>query len=410
MPIQTIPLANHIKLIHKEVASPVSHSGVLVNAGTRDEPTDKMGLAHFVEHTIFKGTTHRNGYQILRRLEDVGGDLNASTSKEETYFHASFLSGDYPRALELLSDIFFNSTFPKKELEKEKDVVLEEINYYQDTPAELIFDEFEDLVFAQHPLGRNILGNKKTVKKLQREDILQFMRESYCAQDIVLASVGNISTSKLLALCNKYFAQHQINETPKQRTPFNNYTPTTKQMHKNTYQAHILTGNTAYAITDDKRLPFTLLTNLLGGQGLNTRLNMSIREKLGLAYAVEANYSAFSDTGLFSIYIGCENSEAQHCIDLAYKEMQKLRQNKLGTIQLHKAKRQFIGQTAISCESKLNEMLAIGRSAFYDNEIETTEELYQKIEEITASELLETANEIFIPDQFSTLIYAKQHI
>ena len=288
--------------------------------------------------------------------------------------------------------------------------MLGEINYYQDTPAELIFDEFEDLVFAQHPLGRNILGNKKTVKKLQREDILQFMRESYCAQDIVLASVGNISTSKLLALCNKYFAQHQINDTPKQRTPFNNYTPTTKQVHKNTYQAHILTGNTAYAITDDKRLPFTLLTNLLGGQGLNTRLNMSIREKLGLAYAVEANYSAFSDTGLFSIYIGCETSEAQHCIELANKEMQKLRQNKLGTIQLHKAKRQFIGQTAISCESKLNEMLAIGRSAFYDNEIETTEELYQKIEEITASELLETANEIFVPDQFSTLIYAKQHI
>lgn len=410
MPYHTIRLNNQIRLIHKEVASPVSHFGVLINAGTRDEPADKMGLAHFVEHTIFKGTTHRNGYQILRRLEDVGGDLNASTSKEETYFHASFLSGYYPRAMELLSDIFFCSTFPEKELEKEKDVVLEEINYYQDTPAELIFDEFENLVFSQHALGRNILGNKKTVKKLQREDILRFMRESYCAQNIVLASVGNISTSKLLTLCNQYFANQPVATKAKQRIPFDQYTPKTKQIHKNTYQAHILTGNTAYAINDNKRLAFTLLTNMLGGQGLNTRLNMSIREKMGLAYSVEATYAAFSDSGLFNIYIGCDTNMAQRCIELAHKEMLKLKQNKLGTIQLHKAKRQLIGQTAISFESKLTEMLSLGRSAFYDDTIETTEELYRKIEDISAEELIETANEIFETDKFSTLIYAKQNI
>lgn len=407
MPHHIIQLSNGLRLIHKEVNSPISHFGVLVNAGTRDEPADKMGLAHFVEHTIFKGTTHRNGYQVIRRLEDVGGDLNASTSKEETYFHASFLSSDYPRALELLSDIFFNSTFPEKELEKEKDVVQEEIKYYQDTPAELIFDEFEDLVFTSHPLGRNILGSKKSVKHLKREDILAFIKESYCLENVVLASAGNISTQHLVTLCNKYFGPHTLATTPPARLPYTSYQPQTRHVHKNTYQTHALIGNLAYAITDDKRQAFNLLTNLLGGQGLNTRLNMSIREKRGLAYTVEANYSPFSDTGLFSIYVGCDASQLEQCIELAHKEMTKLKEEKLGTIQLHKAKMQLIGQTAIAYESKLMEMLSLGRSAFYDTEIETIEEFFQKTEAITASELMEVANEIFNLDQFSQLIYSK---
>lgn len=407
MPHSILQLNNGIKLIHKEIDSPVSHFGILINAGTRDEGTNKEGVAHFVEHTLFKGTTHRKGYQILRRMEDVGGDLNASTSKEETWIHTSFLSSDYERAIELLSDIFFHSVFPEKELEKEKDVILEEIKYYKDSPAELIFDDFEEQIYKQHSLGRSILGTTKSVKSMSRNDILAFIKAQYTLNNLILSSAGNISTAKLLKWCNHYFGNEIINDTPREREPFTHYKPSTEIVHKKTNQAHLILGCPAYSLYEDKRMPFILLTNLLGGQGLNTRLNMTIREKLGLAYTVEANYSPFSDAGLFTVYAGCDNAYWEKCIELTYKEFEKLQREKLGTLQLHYAKKQFIGQMAISNEMKMNEMLAIGRSGLFFEQVETIEEVIDRVNSITAAQLQEVAQEILIRDNLSIRILMK---
>lgn len=407
MPHSIFTLNNGLKIIHKEINSPISHFGVLINAGSRDESINHMGLAHFVEHTIFKATDKRKGYQIIKRMEDVGGDLNASTSKEETYFHASFLSQDYERAIELLSDIFFNATFPDKEIEKEKDVVLEEINYYKDSPSELIIDDFEDLVFAGHPLGRNILGTKKTVSSFKRDVIIKFIKENYTVENIVLASVGSISLHKLLKFCEKYFGSNPLHVGSHSRQPFTSYKPEFLKLRKKTNQTHVMIGNLAYSLKEDQKNAFMLLTNLLGGQGMNTRLNMAIREKMGLAYSVEANYSPFSDSGLFNVYIGCDNGMWEKCIDLTYKELDKLKGKKLGTMQLQYAKKQFIGQLAISNESKLNEMLSIGRSALFFDEVDTMEEVIQKFLSVTADDILEVANDIFDKDKFSILIFSK---
>lgn len=405
MPHDIVRLRNGLRLIHKETNSPISHFGVLVNAGTRDESSAQMGLAHFVEHTIFKGTEKRNAYRVISRMEAVGGDLNASTSKEETYFHTSFLSKEYSRAVELLSDIFFHATFPEKELEKEKTVVLEEINYYQDSPAELIFDDFEDMVFSGHPLGKNILGTKKSVMKMTRQGILDFIRQNYTLDNIVLASVGNISLKRLVSLCEKHFGGYDIANTPRPRTKFEDYKPTTRLIHKKNAQTNVILGNIAYSIKEDKRAPFLLMTNMLGGQGQNTRLNMSVREKKGLAYAIEANYTPFSDIGLFSVYFGCDPHNREHCVDLIYQELKKMREQKLGTMQLYYAKQQFIGQLNLSYEPKLNEMLSIGHTALFFDEVDTIEESLDEIRDITADEIIEVANEVLRPDAFSMLTF-----
>lgn len=405
MPHDIIRLQNGLRLIHKESNSPISHFGLLVNAGTRDEADDQVGLAHFVEHTIFKGTKKRTAYRVISRMEDVGGDLNASTSKEETCFHSSFLSADYPRAVELLADIFFGATFPDKEVEKEKSVVFEEINYYKDTPSEQIFDDFEELVFQNHPLGKNILGKKSDVKKIKRASILDFIARNYTLDNVVLASVGQISTKKLVKLCERYFGSTPIPQLERKRTPFVSYCPTYKEVKKSIAQTNVVMGNVAYSVKEDKRVPFLLLNNILGGQGMNTRLNMSVREKKGLAYTVESYYTAFSDAGLFSIYFGCDAHNRDRCFDLIYKEMQLMREKKMGTMQLYYAKKQLIGQLALSNEAKLNEMLALGHTALFYDEVDTFEESLDEIRNITAEQLLEVANEIFVPEQFSTLVF-----
>lgn len=405
MPHDIIRLQNGLRLIHKESNSPISHFGLLVNAGTRDEADDQVGLAHFVEHTIFKGTKKRTAYRVISRMEDVGGDLNASTSKEETCFHSSFLSADYPRAVELLADIFFGATFPDKEVEKEKSVVFEEINYYKDTPSEQIFDDFEELVFQNHPLGKNILGKKSDVKKIKRASILDFIARNYTLDNVVLASVGQISTKKLVKLCERYFGSTPIPQLERKRTPFVSYCPTYKEVKKSIAQTNVVMGNVAYSVKEDKRVPFLLLNNILGGQGMNTRLNMSVREKKGLAYTVESYYTSFSDAGLFSIYFGCDAHNRDRCFDLIYKEMQLMREKKMGTMQLYYAKKQLIGQLALSNEAKLNEMLALGHTALFYDEVDTFEESLDEIRDITAEQLLEVANEIFVPEQFSTLVF-----
>ena len=403
MPHRVIRLRNGLRLIHKETDSPISHFGVLVNAGTRDESQQQMGLAHFVEHTIFKGTAKRNAYRVISRMEAVGGDLNASTSKEETYFHASFVSSEYPRALELLSDIFFHATFPEKELEKEKTVVLEEINYYKDSPSELIFDDFEDLVFAGHPLGKNILGTAASVRRIRREAILDFIGRNYTLDNVVLSSVGRISTDRLVRLCERHFGDESVSNAPRPRQPFTGYAPREVVVHKKNAQTHVMLGCPAYSLREDARVPFLLLNNLLGGQGMNTRLNLGIREKRGLAYAIESNYTSFSDTGLFTVYFGCEEHHREQCMDLVLKELKRLRDQALGTMQLYYAKKQLVGQLALSNEAKLNEMLALGHTALFFEDVDTLEESIEEIEAVTAPQILEVANEIFRPENFCVL-------
>ena len=405
MPHRVIRLRNGLRLLHIPTASPISHFGILIDAGTRDEPGQHPGLAHFVEHTIFKGTEKRNAYRVINRMESVGGDLNASTSKEETDFYASFLSPDYPRAVELLADIFFHAKFPQKELEKEKTVIFEEINYYNDSPSELIFDDFEALVFNGHAMGKIILGTKESVQNIHREDIMAFTAENYTLENVVLASVGNIATEKLVRLCERFFGDGGIKEGTRQREPFRDYRPQTRNVRKNTSQTNVVTGAPAYDIRHPKRIPFMLLNNILGGQGQNTRLNMSVREKKGLAYTVESYFNPFSDCGLFSVYFGCDAHERDHCLHLVMQEMEKLKQNKLGSLQLYYAKKQYIGQLALAQESKLNELLAAGHIALFYDEVSNMDEDIRTIENITADQLCEVANEIFDFPRFSTLIF-----
>ena len=405
MPHRVIRLQNGLRLLHIPTASPISHFGILIDAGTRDEPDQHPGLAHFVEHTIFKGTEKRNAYRVINRMESVGGDLNASTSKEETDFYASFLSPDYPRAVELLADIFFHATFPKKELEKEKTVIFEEINYYNDSPSELIFDDFESLVFYHHDMGKNILGTKESVQQIHREAITDFISRNYTLENVVLASVGNISTEKLLRLCEKHFGNGRMKEGSRRRKPIGEYRPQTRTVCKSTSQTNVLTGIPAYDIRHPKRVPFLLLNNLLGGQGQNTRLNMSVREKKGLAYTVESYFNAFSDCGLFSVYFGCDAHERDHCMELVHRELEKLKRQKLGSLQLYYAKKQFIGQLALAQESKLNELLAAGHIALFYDEVTTMDEDIRTIESITAEQLCDVANEIFDLSRFTTLIF-----
>jgi len=400
-------LSNGIRIAHKQIKSNVSHLGVAINSGTRDELVNESGLAHFIEHTIFKGTTKRKSFQILARMENVGGDLNAYTTKEETYFYASFLKSDYIRAAELLSDILINSTFPEKELVREKDVVIEEINSYKDSPSELIYDEFENQLFTNHPLGRNILGTIKSVRSLNRNMILEFINRTYTSDQLYIASVSNLSFDKVIHILELYFGTAPERKREYQRIPFTDYQPSHKKVNINSHQSHSLLGIPAYHLYTDKRIPFSLLNNIIGGPGLNTRLNIAIREKNGLAYSVESQYLPMTDTGLFTIYIGSDHQTMDKAIALTYKELKRIKEEKLGTLQMSRAKKQFFGQISLMNESNQNEMLSMAKSGMYTNKIDTMKDIYHKINAISANDLLEVANEILDESQLSSLIYTK---
>lgn len=397
--------ANGLRLIHIESNGPVAHCGVLINAGSRDEKPGEEGLAHFIEHVIFKGTKKRKSYHILSRLEDVGGELNAYTGKEETCIYASFLREDYARSIELFGDIIFNSIFPDKEVAKEKDVVIDEILSYKDSPSELIFDDFQELIYANHPMGANILGSKKNVKGFTRAQIQNFIQEHYIPENMVISSIGNISGKKLSALIEKHFGEAQSSINIYQRTPLTPYHVITKEVAAKTYQTHCVIGNRAYAANDKKRSSLVLLNNLLGGPGMNTRLNLNIREKYGFTYTIESFYTSYSDTGEFGIYFGTDKDTVKKCMELTLKELEKLRTAELGPTQLGKAKKQLMGQIAIGQESNSNYMLSMGKSMLFFNKIDSLEQIQTKIDKIDAKALRDIANEIFAPETLSTLIY-----
>jgi predicted Zn-dependent peptidase len=398
-------LDNGIRLVHHRIPGLVAHCGLIINAGSRDETDTEHGIAHFIEHMLFKGTKRRKAYHILSRLEDVGGELNAYTTKEETAVHASFLKEDYERAIELISDITFNSVFPLKEIEKEKDVVLEEINSYLDNPAELIFDDFEELIFLNQPIGRNILGSPDSVRSFSQKTISGFISANYNTQQIVFCSVGNIPDEKILGFFKTYFSHIKTNSREERGNKGWIYKPSTVTKKKDTFQNHCIIGNLAYDLKDKHRMGMFLLNNILGGQGMNSRLNLSLREKNGLAYNVESNYNPYCDTGIFSIYFGTDSQYLNKSISIAMAEMKKLRTSKLGTIQLSKAKNQIKGYLARGYENHESLMLSLGKSLLVFNKIDTIEDICEKIDEITATDLLETANDIFEPAKLSTLIY-----
>jgi predicted Zn-dependent peptidase len=398
-------LDNGIRLVHHRTTGMVAHCGLIINTGSRDETGSEHGMAHFIEHMLFKGTAKRKAYHILSRLEDVGGELNAYTTKEETAVHASFLRDDYERALEIISDITFNSVFPGKEIEKEKDVVIDEINSYLDNPAELIYDDFEEMIFAGQPIGHNILGTADTVKSFTVKSLAEFFRNNYNTGEMVFCSVGNIPDEKILKLFRKYFEPVRRKVRNRRILKPWEYRSSTTVRKMDTFQNHCIIGNIAYNLRDKRRLGMFLLNNILGGQGLNSRLNLSLREKNGLAYNVESNYNPYCDTGAFSIYFGTDSHNLDKSISVTLSELKKLRENKLGIIQLSKAKNQIKGYLARGYENHESLMLSLGKSLLVFNRIETMEQTCKKIDALNASLLLEVANDIFDPAKLSTLVY-----
>lgn len=405
MEIFTHTLPNGIRIIHHPTKSPVGYCGLIINTGSRDEREDEHGMAHFIEHVIFKGTKKRKTYHILSRIDDVGGELNAYTAKEETCIYASFLKQDFERALELLHDITFNSTFPAKEIEKEKEVIIDEINSYKDNPSDLIIDDFEELVFKDDPMGRNILGTPEALEKFGRADIERFMANNYHTDQMVLCSVGEILPSRLFKLVSKYFGTVATNLRINNRPSIIPYIPRRVDKEMDTFQSHIAIGNVAYDLNSSLRPGLLLLNNILGGPGMNSRLNMSLREKNGIAYNIESIYSPYSGTGVFSIYFGTDEENINRSLNIVYRELKKLREKSLGKLQLHNAQRQLKGQITISSENRESLMLSIGKSYLLYNRVDSLEEIYQKIDNITSADLLAIANEIFDESRLSYLIY-----
>jgi predicted Zn-dependent peptidase len=398
-------LQNGIRLVHYFVPSKVSHAGLFINAGTRDENEREHGIAHFIEHTIFKGTEKRNVFQVLNRLENIGADLNAYTSKEETCIYATFLNEYYDRTLELFQDILFHSTFPEKELAKEKQVVMDEIRSYQDNPDDQIFDDFEDLVFAGHPLGKNVLGTVKSLKRLSRNDLIDFIHRNYCPEEIVLVSVGNIEFPRLVKLITKYFSQTPERKKPIPRVPFREYQVVAKTQRKKTFMVHCMVGGAGYSFGDERRIPLALLNNMLGGPIMNSRLSLALRERNGLTYHNESNYTPYSDAGIVSIYFGTDAVHYEKALKIVHQELAKIRNQKLTKIQLHTIQKQLTGQLAIAQESNLGQMLSIGKSFLLQNKFDPIETIISRINSTTAEELQEISNDVFQPEKLSMLTF-----
>lgn len=401
-------LKNGIRLVHRQQGGGVAHLGVVVHAGSRDEGLQQQGMAHLIEHLVFKGTSKRSNYQVLSRLENVGADLNAFTTKEDTSVYASIQEKYYARAAELLADIVFHSVFPEKEIEKEKAVVIDEINSYKDNPAEWIHDEFDGMVFKNHPLGRNILGTQPKLKRFTKADIIQFHDTYYLPSRIVVSSVANITMKKAIAVAEKFFSVPASDSPVLNRIPFDSYKPETKTRRYSRHQSHAVIGNIACHAHDKRRLAMAMLNNILGGPAMNSRLNMSLREKNGIAYNLESNYQAFSDTGLLSIYCGTDEALMPRAIELINKELRNLRETKLSQTALFTAKCQLKGQITVSLESHQNEMLSMGKSMLVYGKVDPVEEFYRRIDAIAAENLIDLAKEVFDPSQLSMLIFNNQ--
>ena len=403
-------LPNGMRVVHKEVSNTkIVHCGFILDIGSRDEREDQLGIAHFWEHMAFKGTKKRKAYHILNKLDAVGGELNAYTTKEKICFYASVLDKHMESAFELLQDITFDSIFPEKQIEKERGVILEEMSLYHDSPEDAIQDDFDRVVFGDHPLGKNILGTSDSVKSFQREDFKAFLRTNLNTERIVFSCVGNVPLKKIQKLAAKYFEPIPHHTGQRERVLFDGYKANSEVITRNITQAQCAIGSTAYPIGHKSRLPFFMLMNVLGGPGMNSRLNLALREKYGFVYSIDASYHPFSDTGLFSIFFGTEMGQVERGRKLVLKELQKLREVPLGTMQLHMAKEQMLGQLAMAEENNTSLMLMMGKSILDKNRIDSLESIYENIRNITAVQLTEVANEQLNENQLSHLTFLPEN-
>lgn len=416
-------LSNGIRILHLADNMPISYVGVAVDAGTRDELPNESGMAHFVEHLLFKGTKHRRSWHIINRLESVGGQLDAYTTKEETYIYATVPNEYTDRALELLADVVLNSTFPESELEKERDVVLDEIQSYNDSPSELIYDEFEELLFPHDPIGRNILGTEQSLESFTSERVQQFVRRNYTPDRMVVFAMGNIKFDWLIKRIEKYFtpysppvlggiaesqgglsipnSQFSIRQAPQPHTPVHRTTP------RDTYQAHCIIGNRTISMTSPERLTMLLLNNILGGPNMSSRLNLALRERNGLCYTIESNLNNYTDTGVWNIYFGCDPRNLAKAQRLCMQQLEMLCSTPLNNNQLSIAKRQLRGQVLIGNQNKENLILGLSKTYLHGLELKPDSEHFQFIDSLTPSDLQSLAQRTFNPDQLSTLIYTE---
>jgi len=402
---QTYTLSNGLRIIHKPDNTAVTYCGLVINTGSRDELENEQGMAHFIEHMLFKGTEKRRSGHIINRLENVGGELNAYTSKEETVVYAIVLNEYFDRAMELVFDIAFHSTFPQKEIEKEVVIIIDEIQSYNDSPSELIFDDFEEMIFAHHPIGHNILGKPELLEQYSTSDAVSFVRKHYKPEEMVFFVLGDLNFNQLIRMGEKYLKTENHVKDPILRTSPTSYQPVRKEIDKNTHQVHFMMGNRCYDLYHPDRLGMYLLNNILGGPGMNSLLNLSLREKHGLVYNVESNYQPFTDTGMWSVYFGCDTENAARCEQLVLAELQKLCDQPLSENALKKYKLQLMGQMAISSEQKENFALSLGKSYMRYGKIEDMETVKKRIEAITAEKLQAIAVEMFDPKDLSVLIY-----
>ena len=413
MKYNTATLPNGLRVIHLPSASPVVYCGYQIAAGTRDELPGEEGLAHFCEHVTFKGTRKRNALQVINGLEKVGGDLNAFTNKEDTTFYAAIHRDFYLKAVDLLTDIVFDSQYPQQEIDKEIEVICDEIESYNDSPAELIYDEFENIIFEHHPLGHNILGEAEQLRTYTTADALRFTRRHYRPDNAVFFVYGNID----FRLTVRYVEQRMRNLTfdPVSKNPDGPAGETEARLlacperlitrHRDTHQAHVMMGCRAYHSRHPRRIALYLLNNLLGGPGMNSRLNLSLRERHGLVYSVDSSMVSYSDTGLWTVYFGCDAADVSKCRRLVRRQLDRLMETPLSLSQLRSAKQQLKGQIAIACDNRENFALDFGKSFLHHGSEKDVDQLYDKIDAVSADDLHQVALELFAPSSITTLVY-----
>ena len=411
MKYNTYTLDNGLRIIHLPSDSKVVYCGYQINAGTRNEEPGEEGLAHFCEHVTFKGTERRKAWHILNCLESVGGDLNAYTNKEGTVYYSAILKEHIARAVDLLTDIVFHSVYPQAEIDKEVEVICDEIESYNDSPAELIYDEFENIIFKGSPLGHNILGTAEQVRSFKTEDALRFTRKLYRPDNAIFFAYGDIDFKKLVRLLQRALADDESVSSVKSVGPKNypsvgdGIAGQTIVMQKNTHQAHVMIGTCAYDVNDSRRMPLYLLNNMLGGPGMNAKLNLALREHNGLVYTVESTMVAYGDTGIWSIYFGCDEHDVKRCLRLVRKELDKFMQKPLSEAQLKTAKKQIKGQVGVACDNRENFALDFGKSFLHYGWEKNVDRLYEQVDEITAEQIQAVAQELFDKDRLTTLIF-----
>ena len=420
-PHTTFTLDNGMRVIHILTHSDVAYCGIAIDAGTRDERADEHGMAHFCEHILFKGTRKRKAWHILNRMDSVGGDLNAYTNKEEIMVYAAFMKEHLDRAVELLADIVFNSTFPQHEINKEREVIIEEIKSYKDSPAELIFDEFEDIIFAHHPLGHGILGEPEAVRRYGSEDAFRFSQRLFVPENTVFFVAGKYAPERVVTTIRKHCVhlsakvddallhdgdtRGSVLHGNKWRQPLSDYSPQKITRHKKTHQAHVMIGCRAYPSNDPKRIALYFLNNLIAGPGMNSILNLALREHTGLVYTVESALTNYTDTGTFSVYFGCEKQDVEKCIDIIMNEFRQLAEAPLSSRRIQAALKQITGQIGVACDNMENYALDTAKAFLHYNRFEGINDTLRHLRTLTPELLQQVADELFREDHLSMLIY-----